>query len=260
MVKKFIPLLILTTLPLVSCGANYEESKAKLAANINTYLYEKDNDFLTPNIDEILANLRVKAGFAIYFSNEGCSACEEFSPIINSYMSETNLMIYKYDITKDREEFNKLKESCGNHIFGESTLATPSLCVLHDDKVEYVDYDSYMKTQNAFNNYMNRTYQVRPVYYTKGNVFLTEFTNKEFAYVTFDYTNEDLVSLYLRKIHEQVYKAEKPVIVTDYVDPSHYDKVMIKIVGRHAFPHIYYTKAEYIITEEMDEETIKAML
>ena len=62
------------------------ENKISLAMNVNALLTDLDNQYAAPEVDKISANLEINAGFAVYFTNTGCSSCETFSPIMDEYL------------------------------------------------------------------------------------------------------------------------------------------------------------------------------
>lgn len=256
MKKKFIPLLLLPFIGLTSCSSFSDEAKIKIDSNIDTFLYEKDNEYQKADTEDILAKLSLKAGFAIYFTKDGCSSCKQFSPIMDSYLKSSNMLVYKYDTDNDVDELNKLKESIGDKLFAateDKILQTPSVFVLHDDNVDQVDYSSYMKTNNAFNNYMNRTYKVREVYYSKCDVFETSFTNKEFAYVTFQNSDATMLDRYIRKVEPYVHNSSHPVIITNTNDSERMD---LKLCGKNKNGESY-SRLEFGVSEDTGDSVFK---
>ena len=83
--KKFIPLLFSSICLASSCSCFGNDGKIKIAKNLDVVLFDKENDYLDADYSEISANLDVNANFALYFSEDGCSSCEEFSPIMDSF-------------------------------------------------------------------------------------------------------------------------------------------------------------------------------
>ena len=253
--KKLLPLLFCAPILVASCSLFGEDNRTALAGNIDTYLSEEKNNYLAPSINEITANLRINANFAIYFTTEGCSSCEEFSPIMDNYISGHNLMVYKFDSEKNREELNEFTSLYGEKFSMDTYLSLPALCIIKNGEPNYVNRDSYMKTQNAFNNFMNSHYKVGNVFYTSGNVFDKEFVNREFAYVYFDFNNDPNLSLYKTKLDEKVKSSSRKVIVSNYAEDSN---IHLKLCGRSKMGT--YSRLEYVVTNETSDEVISTVL
>ena len=255
MTKRLFTLVIVPVTLTCSCSLLNEQNRTKLAANIDTFLFNQNNDYLSPEIDKISANLKVNANFLIYFTEEGCSSCEAFTPIMNNYIQDHNVMVYKFDVNKDREVFNDFKEQYGQKFFNDVALTLPAVYVVNEDKINNIDYESTMKTQNVFFNYMNSKYEVGNTYYIDKNPFEFEFSNKEFAYINFDYSNENLLSLYNSKLKDKVYKSKRKVIVSSFTED---EKIHLKLVGRCELGQ--YSRLEFIVNEETSEEVINQVL
>lgn len=255
--KKFIPLLSLISIAVVSTACSVQDKRVKLAMNIDTFLADKENEYQTPDIEKISANIEINASFAVYFTNEGCSDCINFKPIMDEFILEHNYMVYKFDYDADYESIISLKEKYGDKFFAssESPLTLPALAIVNEGNVEYVNSESYMKTKNAFFNYMNSHYIESNVYYTSGNVFDREFNNKEFAYVYFDYQNESLMNLYKTKLDQPVKTSKRKVIVSNYKED---DYIHLKLSGRTNLGT--YSRLEFFVTEETSPETISLVL
>ena len=256
MSKKLFTLVIAPMLLASSCSLLNNQNKLKLAANIDTFLLDKPNDYLTPNIDKISTNLRLNANFIIYFTEEGCSSCEGFKPIMDNYIQSQNVMVYKFDVNKDKEVFDQFKEQYGQKFFNqEAAIPLPSVYIVNEDKVSNVEYETSMKTQNAFLNYMNTKYEVGNTYYIDKNPFEFEFTNKEFAYINFDFSDENLLGLYNSKLKDKVYKSKRKVIVSSLIEDN---QLHLRLVGRTELGQ--YSRLEFVVTDETSEEVIDKIL
>ena len=256
--KKLLPLLICPLLLITSCSAFSDDNKVLLAANIDTYLDEKTNNYLDPDINYISSNLRMNANIIVYFTNTGCSSCESFSPIMDDYVLHNNAMVYKFDIDNNREQFNMFKEEYGQMFFGSNTesISLPALYVVNEGKVEQVKYDSYMKTQLAFNNYMNKHYKVSNAYYTMGDVFKRDFVDKEFAYINFNSSNLTLKDIYTNRLDSKAKSSQRKVIISDFNQDN---VIHLRLTGRNALGNEYSIK-EYVVTNETSIETISTVL
>ena len=254
--KKLFPLLFLASLSLISCSELNNDNRIKLASNIETYLFEKENSYQEPDIDKISANIELNANFAIYFTSEGCSSCINFSPIIDEYVKANNLLIYKYNQETNYEQFLKFKEKYGERFFDEPTLSLPALFILEDGNVNKVNYDSYMKTKSAFFNYMNRNYISSHIFYTTGNVFEQEFYFTEFAYIYFDQNSSSLMDIYKQKLMEPSKKSHRDVIISNYAED---DQIHLKLTGRNEKKESY-SRLEFIVNDKTSDETILKVL
>ena len=253
--KKLLSLLgvSLTLMFVSSCSSM--ENKISLAMNVNALLTDLDNQYAAPEVDKISANLEINAGFAVYFTNTGCSSCETFSPIMDEYLIKSKALIYKFDESQDREALNELSEKYKDLFFKNGELSLPALAIVNNKEVEYVNRDSYMKTQNAFFNYMNSHYKVGNVSYTQGDVFNIDFINREFAYVYFDFSNQSLRELYKSKLEERVKSSKRKVIVSNYVEDG---KLHLKLCGKSTKGR--YSRLEFVVTSETNSETISKVL
>jgi len=255
--KKFIPLLFSSICLASSCSCFGNDGKIKIAKNLDVVLFNKENDYLDADYSEISANLDVNANFALYFSEDGCSSCEEFSPIMDSYLKESNMMVYKIDVNEDKEVFNKLQKEYSSKLFNnEETLSLPALCVYADKEANYVDYSSYMKTEMAFKNYMNQKYRVVDLCFTSGDIYSLDFIDKKFAYVNFDFDNDKHVNLFKSKLEKIAYSSNRTVIISNYDED---DMVHIRYTGKNNKGERYSIK-EFVVTEETNENVVREVL
>lgn len=227
--KKFIPLLTLLAIAVSACS-NFTHTK--IAGDIDEFLGIKGPEYQQPITANITANLELSVPFSLYLTNEGCSSCEVFSPIIDKYQKEVKLLTYKYDVNKDRNEFNELIEKHGDFLFGKnkSNVTTPTYLLVDKDKNIYnVNYNSYMKTEGAFYNFMNSKFSLSNVYFTTGDVMKKNFVNKEFIYIYLDFNNINLRSILDESVLPNAYKSTKTTIISDYYED---DFMHVKITGK----------------------------
>ena len=57
--KKFIPLLSLISIAVASTACSVQDKRVKLAMNIDTFLADKENEYQTPDIEKIAANIEI---------------------------------------------------------------------------------------------------------------------------------------------------------------------------------------------------------
>lgn len=255
--KKFIPLLFSSICLASSCSCFGNDGKIKIAKNLDVVLFDKENDYLDADYSEISANLDVNANFALYFSEDGCSSCEEFSPIIDSYLKESNMMVYKIDVNEDKEVFNKLQKEYSTKLFNnEETLSLPALCVYANNEANYVDYSSHMKTEMAFKNYMNQKYRVVDLCFTSGDIYSLDFVDRKFAYINFDFENDRHVNLFKTKLEKIAYSSNRTVIISNYNED---DIVHIRYTGKNAKGERFSIK-EFGVNEDTNENVVREVL
>ena len=251
--KKFIPLFILTTLLTVSCSSFNDDSKVLISKNIDSFLLEKNGEFAAYNSEDIKAFDQINAGFALYFASEGCSACERFTPILSAYLKSTNMLTYKIDCD-NKNQLNDIKNIFGKRLFGEDTqIVSPSLFVISKNSVDSINYDSYMKTQYAFENHMNSKYLFKNVFYSNEDVFQKQFDNKEFSQISFDYSVPSSLNLFESNLFPLVRKSEKNIVITN----NQISNVKIEMTGKKNGEK--FIKKEVTYSGELAEE-IKEMI
>ena len=72
----------------------------------------KENSKLIPITgDELLEKIEQKETFILVFTQEGCSHCKEYTPILNRVLNNYDITIYDLNLTelrKDKELYNKV--------------------------------------------------------------------------------------------------------------------------------------------------------
>ncbi len=72
---------------------------------------EKENKLIEITTEELFQKLEKKETFILLFSQDGCSHCEEYKPILKRVLNDYNIEAYELDLTKVRknqEENNKV--------------------------------------------------------------------------------------------------------------------------------------------------------
>ncbi len=162
-IKKISALLITFSAMLSSC---YKEPKIELLANSDFLLYGEVDDshlFYTPTIEEFENLYNSNLNYVVMFSQNGCSACQQFEPIITQYVKETHQLLVT--ISDDIIEPIKTK------FFSDFHVMTPSIYIKENDTNFYeVKYASYMKTYRAFKRHMNSRYETAKYSYFCGKI------------------------------------------------------------------------------------------
>lgn len=79
-------------------------------------LNPKQNNLIEITGTELLTKLEQKETFILLVSQEGCSHCEEYKPVLNRVLTENNIRAYELNLTNLRkdEELNKKFSSLFN--------------------------------------------------------------------------------------------------------------------------------------------------
>lgn len=216
MAKKIIPLIILTSL-LSSCSLN--SSKAVLGKCFVSYI-SNENNVLKADIESVSRTIAMDAGFAIYISEKGCSACETFNPILTSYVEKTSLLTYQFDVEENREDLAAFQLFYGDRFFkknssGDYIIETPSLYVVYSNTVNEVNRDSYMKTNKAFENYMDSKYNIKNHFFIHEDISKYDVSGKSFSLVSYNKDKQDVVSVYKTKLLPLINLSDNTIIVSD---------------------------------------------
>lgn len=87
-----------------------------LGATIYFALKPEKNSLIPITGNELFAKLEQKETFILLVSQEGCSHCEEYKPVLNRVLTENSITAYELDLTNLRkdEELNKKFSSLFN--------------------------------------------------------------------------------------------------------------------------------------------------
>lgn len=253
--KKLISLI---SLPLIVVSSCSYFNKTKIGGNIDSFLFG-NNNYLLATTEAIKNNLKASNGFILYLTNEDCLSCKEFAPIMDKYILSSNINTYKIDVYKNAVEFQNLLDEVGDKIFNKNDngydISTPGVYVINDkNEVDNVKYSSYMKKEASFFNYMNR-YEASNVYFTTGDISNKNFVNKEFAYIYFDFNNLDNLNLYETKLKDYALISSRKVIISNYPKDN-----MLHLTLSGKSTKGWYSRKEFIVTNETSEEIIKQIL
>lgn len=244
MKKIVISLLIALLTPLSSCFLN---NQIEIDGNGDCILEETTNEYRTGNIKDIKANLDCSISFILYFTKEGCSSCEQFSPIMDSFRKNEKYLIYKFDVNNQKDEMNELKALWGDRFFKKENetyqVVTPSVyAVSHDFDVLNINYNSYMQTENAFKNYMHASIKISNSYLSNKTESYNPKDNELFISLNKD---SGSLSLYNSKIKSLIRNSSKNIIInSDYCG----DNLIIKT-----------STQSYVVDENTDYQLIESL-
>lgn len=236
MTKKIVSLI--SIIPLVaSCSLT---NRTKICGDVDAFFGIKENTFQEANSVEIYTNLALNRSFCLYLTNQGCSSCEEFSPIANKFVKESGFLTYKYDVNEDREQLRMLQNEDGKLVFNgldDYSVSTPSFILVDSQANGYnINYTSYMKTEKAFFNHIKSKFELSNIYFTKGDVLEKDFVDQEFVYIHFDFGDLGLMNIYKNLIFAKANASSKTVIVSNKLE----DGLRMDIVGKNKNKEVYY--------------------
>lgn len=97
-------------------------------------LSPKKSNLITSSGQEILNKLENKETFILVFTQEGCSHCEEYKPILNRVLTENDIYAYELDIKKMKQEETEEINSEIAKLFGTNAIGfgTPTTVFISD--------------------------------------------------------------------------------------------------------------------------------
>ena len=177
---KKVNALLLTFVALLS-GCD-KPSKMKLLSNSDYLLYGEVDDshlFYKPTIEEFENLYNSNLNFVVMFTQAGCSACQQFEPIITQYVKETHQLL----VTITDELIDPIKTK----FFSSFHVMTPQIYVKENSNNFYeVNYASYMKTYGVFKRHMASRYETAKYSYFCGEIavktpIFSNFTKVDFV-------------------------------------------------------------------------------
>lgn len=217
MKKRVISLLLTLLFVASSCDNNEKQS---IDGNIDVLLFQKENDYIEGNISSIEIRKRLSSSFMVYFTNPGCSACDEFSPIMDEFIKENDYCVFKFDTNVQRNELREFENRWGDKFFKKEDntyqIVTPSLCVVNESfDVTRIDNKAYMQYKNVFFNHMSSNYK-------SSNVFINEkrskITQKSITNVLLNFNNNELINIYENKIKRFTRTSNKQIVIGNSAD------------------------------------------
>lgn len=227
MQKKTKKLVLAITIPAIAVAGvatfliinTFNQDRTKLLRN---YAYFKDgnltnqNEYQSLNKDEIDELLNLGIPFIVYLTNDTCSHCQRFKPIMDEWVKNEAHFVVRLsgdDAENINFYYNGLFER--ENLNGDKNLSFPTVGIMKS-KTEFdiINNQKYMQTKSAFMYYMNKTYETSNVYYTKNNVFNDEI-KKEYTYISYmqDMSN---ISLYNDKLKNKIIASNNYIVISPY--------------------------------------------
>ena len=244
--KKVCGLLLISCSLLAGCN---DESKTALLGNAQFTLYNScDEAFLfhNPSLEEFTNLYNSNLNYIILFSENGCSACEAFDPIIKKYVEETHQFVIKVE----GEDKYKIQQEYKDKFFPDSNILTPSLFIKENgDNIYKVDYSKYMGTYGAFKRHMNSKFKTSKCAY-----FTAEIPGKSRIISNYTYVSFQSNETFKNKLSDKLMNTEKNVLISpDFI--NNFMTVYEKNLNGD-FDVVRTTP----ITDELDDETIAKYL
>lgn len=203
--KKTLLLFGLTAAALSGCN---DADKTFLLANSNYTLYGDligSPLFVETNVDDFTNLYNSNLNFIVMFSEDGCPACERFTPIIEEYVKETHQLVVNVTGNNKYSILEKFKDK----FFPDENILNPSIFIKEKgDEIYKVNYSSYMITYRAFKRHMDSRYKTSKCAY-----FCPEIPGKSPIISNYTYVSFTGNSTFRTKLSDKLLSTEKNVIV-----------------------------------------------
>lgn len=223
-----------------------KDEKIFLLSNSDFPLYgnvSNEHLFYVPTLEEFTNLYNSNLNYIIMFSDEGCSACQQFAPIIKKYVRNTHQLVVKID----GDDKYKIQAKYKDKFFPDSEVLNPTVFVKeNNDNLYKVDYSSYMKTYRVFNKQMSSRYQTSKCGYICGEITVKSPLISNFTIV--DFTANDA---FKNKISPRILETEKNVFIRSNVGTNLMSTVELNSEGK------FVIKNTSKIDDELTEETIQ---
>lgn len=211
-------LLLLLMLPFMGVGCAKASNAIVVPTDYDT-LSTSDRYLHAIKGTEVSALLHSKSSFALYVFDPDCTACKAITPIVNSYIKNSQAYIYSFDVT-NKAEFSQLVEEFPRYFY--NNLLTPTMYVFNNAEGTAIEQER-LKSDDSLRRIMNQYLQLSNI--RSGN-----------TYVAFD----KFVNVYDQHL----------VIAYSGSSISAYE-----IINKHVFNHNSRTKGVFLInTMHIDDE------
>ncbi len=252
--KKLGLLLSFVPLLLTSCsayGTHY------VVRDLDSYYSDSlFRDFSFEKIDQEMASNKE---FLVLLASTGCSACEAFMPEFSAFLEERHYLTYIFDAHDNQEMADQIIEIYKGKFAkqdanGNYYLSFPSLFLIKGDNSEEIPFlklKNKTMIANTFNEYVHNC----NVFFAEGNAINNMMNHsskipfREFGYLAFDFSNEDLFSYFKESLQSFVNDASFPIVVTNYEEVEGY--IAVK-KGTITDDGSYGSKAETLSNKETD--------
>lgn len=138
MIKKFISIILIPILLLISACSPVEKFNGEIVEGITETKEIKRNEY-----DLKIEN---KDSFVLYIYTYGCASCAKFNKKINAFVEESSLLIFKI-------ETSQIKGTIDYH-------AAPAIAIIKDgnliDLVNDFDNSKYFESKDSVKKYISK--------------------------------------------------------------------------------------------------------
>jgi len=187
--------LITLLIPLCALSGCSYRGEAKPLRDGNLLLSESS----TPREDtfEVVdQHIKAKDTFCIYFSLEGCSACERFTEGFKEVVQENKILTFHLEAPNKADDMLKLYEAYPDF----KTSYSPSFFLVNEQKIEEIPYEQ-INSESRLRNTLKRKVSLIDRYYFEGeNIDFTTALNKaglsEVTLIELDFAVANQVDIY----------------------------------------------------------------
>lgn len=222
------------------------DHKTLLLSNSDFLLYgniSNEHLFYIPTLEEFDNLYNSNLNFIIMFSEEGCSACQQFDPIIKEYIKNSHQLVVKID----GDDKYKIHTQYKDKFFPDSEILNPTIFIKENNNNLYkVDYSSYMKTYRVFNKHMSSRYETSKCAYFCGEIAAKSPIISNFTLVDFNANDT-----FKNKISPKLLDTKKNVLIRSNFEENLLSTFELNQDGK------FDIKNQVEITEELSEENIQ---
>lgn len=244
--KKVYALFLVAGSLLAGCN---NDSKTELLGNGQFTFYGNCDEsllFQQTSLGEFTNLYNSNLNYIILFSEKGCSACEDFEPIIKQYVNETHQFIVKVE----GDDKYKIEDEYKDKFFPNSNVLTPSIFIKEKGgNIYQVDYSKYMGTYGAFKRHMDSRYKTSKCAYFNAEIPGKSPIISSYTYVAFQ-SNE----AFKNKISDKLMNTQKDVLIS-----TNFENNFMTVFEKGPSGELEIVRTAPI-TDELDDETIAKYL
>ena len=189
--------------------------------------------------------------FAVEFYSPYCSHCEELSPKIEKYMSETKNLIYRFDLTRF-ETLDLQKEFIKKYSNVITDEYVPAIRFVSNKsltyEVESTKFESYTKLRQTLNGHFLSSH----LNIASSKKAIDEYLSNKISYIVYAYDldNETSINIASKNIINQAFeKKDMPVLLLNCrdFDENEYKEIVSK----------YSASCDHFIAKVDNKELIK---
>lgn len=226
----------------VLSGCSKTNDKLLCLSNINDFYEEKiDDDFLVGTNESIRNLMDTKLGFILYIHDDNCSSCKNFEPIISEFSKKNANLIVEVPISN----IYSFQDEFKNEFFNDEELTLPYVSIIKGNEFERVNNQKYMKTENAFKNYIHSKCRLENIFYTTQNLESLK-NSKQFTHILLKNTDKTSMNLYSTNVLSHIENSKNNIVLT----PNNIEFEIAQVDAN------YKVKEKIQVTEETESNQI----